>query len=164
MNVVKRFWGSSGPSGDEDPVWVPLTLISAAVAFIVMTPLILAWAAAAAVIAALAAAGIGAPVLSAARRLGLRGFWLTTALGAVVPGLVFWIAKAVIEALLSPRQVATAWFWCAMLIGAAAGGIYATVFDQLSMSPRAVRVRVILIVAVAAVLPLVVLTVRSRLG
>jgi hypothetical protein len=161
---MKPFWGSPGPAGDEDPVWVPLTLITATVAFIVMTPLILAWAAVAAVVAAVAAAAIGAPVLFMARRLRLRGFWLTSALGALVPGLAFWIGEAVIERRFPPHVISTAYFGCAMLIGAAAGGIYATVFDQLSMSPRAVRVRVILIVTIAAVLPLAVAAARSRFG
>jgi hypothetical protein len=70
----------------------------------------------------------------------------------------------VIEGRFPPRLASNAYTWCAMLIGAAAGGIYATVFDQLSMSPRAVRVRVILIVAVAAALPLAFVALRSRLG
>jgi len=157
-------WVSATPSGDDDPVWVPLTLITAAVAFIVMTPLVFAWAAVAAIVAAAAAAALGAPALIAARRLGLRGFWLTTALGAMVPGLVFWIGEAVIEGRFPPRLAWNAYTWCAMLIGAAAGGIYATVFDQLSLSPRAVRIRVILIVAVAAALPLASVVARSRLG
>jgi len=151
-------------SADDDPVWIPLTIITAAVAFIVMTPLVLAWAAVAAVVAAVAAAAVGAPALFMARRLGLRGFWLTALLSGLVLGLVFWIGKTLLEGRLPARVLSHAWLWCSMLIGAAAGGIYATVFDQMSMSPRAVRVRVITILAVAASLPLVYAVIRARLG
>lgn len=116
----------------------------------VTLPLSIGYAFVAIPVAAVAAAGVGAPALRVARSLGLRGFWQTLLLGGLVPAAtcLFW---------------SNIFTWCAVVIGTASGGIYATVFDQMAMSPRQVRSRVLMIVAIAVALPPLALLVRARL-
>ena len=149
--------GPGAPLDDPDPVLLPLLVITPAVAFIVTLPLLYAWALLAAVVALAAAAVIGAPVLALARKVGLRGFRATTALGCAtgaLPVLLWALVAPYLGAALSGSQVAPLGV-IATVVGGATGGIYSSVHDSTRLAPVAVRRRVLAILGVAALIAIV---------
>lgn len=134
------------------PVLWPLVVIAAGTAFIVSIPVLMAYSALAAVVAALGAGIVGAPALFAARRLGLRGFLATTGLGLIASAGATWIVRAMSGALTNPLN---GYVVLAGIIGAATGAIYATVFDSEGLSGLRVRYQTIGILAGAVVTLLV---------
>jgi len=135
---------------DDDlktPVLWPLVVIAGATAFIVTIPILLWFAALAAIVAALGAAAVGAPALIAARTVGLRGFWQTTGLGLLVAAL----ATITVRAMSGDMHLLSAYVVMATIIGAATGAIYATVFDTDNLSGVRVRYQTIGILAGAVI-------------
>ena len=156
-----------GPVVDPDPVLWPLLLITPAVAFMVTLPLLFAWAFVAAAAAGVLAGAAGAPALSAARKLGLRGFVPTLVLGGLVGALSTAIVVAIADAI-RHRAVLSAlnaeYVGVAAVIGAATGGIYATIHDAFNLPPGGARRRVLLILFIAVVLPFVLITLLGTLS
>ena len=137
----------SEDTSERDPVLAPVAIIAGIVAFIVMLPLVYAYAFVAALVAAAGAVLIGAPALAGARHLGLRGVWATTVLGLMagpVPlMLVRWVAG------IAPQHWPLDELGPAAVIGAATGAIYATVYDTTNLPPGSVRKRTIAILTIA---------------
>jgi hypothetical protein len=134
------------PTSDRDPVLLPLLFIAPAVAFIVTLPILFGWALAAALVALAGAAGIGAPVLALARRVGLRGWVPTVLLGLVTgaapvglwPLLARWWSGAAAGGLVNWRVALLAG-----LVGGASGGVYSIIHDTIDLPPPLARRRVV---------------------
>ena len=144
---------TEGPA-DAAPVLLPLLFITPAIAFIVTLPLLFAWALAAAVVALVAAAAVGAPALAVARKWGLRGFLATTVLGCAAgaaPSCLVALVAGLRDGHFSPSSVNVPFLVVATLVGGATGGVYSTVHDTVGLAPGAVRWRVLAIVGAAAV-------------
>jgi hypothetical protein len=157
MTDMKDVIDGPAAARDDDPVLVPLLLITPAVAFIVTLPLVYAWALLAAIVSAAAAAVVGAPVLTVARRLGLRGFLPTTALGCAagaVP-ILLWALLALPSGQPFTASQSIPFAVVSTVIGGATGGIYSSVHDSIRLAPVAVRRRVLAILAAAVLIPMV---------
>jgi hypothetical protein len=131
----------------DEPVLLPLIAITGIVAFIVTLPWMYAYAFVAALVAVLATAVAGAPVLIAARAAGARGLLATMAIGLVVGGAAATAAALVTEAV-ALRSVGQ-FVGMAAVIGGASGAIYGTVYDTSNLAPGRVRNRTLIIIAVA---------------
>ena len=147
---------------DPDPVLAPLAIMTPAIALMVTLPFMFVYAAIAAGIALVGAVVVGAPVLSSARRLGLRGLILTSALGAVTAGLTVFAVAAVMAMIYgSLVQVNPDGALLAVTVGAATGATYATIYDSVDLSPTKLRWRIMIIVLVAVMIPFVALAVQK---
>jgi hypothetical protein len=120
------------------------------------------YAAIAAGIALAGAVVVGAPVLSVARRLGLRGLILTSTLGAATAALTVFAVAAVMALIYgSLIQVNPDGALLAVTVGAATGATYATIYDSVDLSPTKLRWRIMIIVLVGVMIPFVALAVRK---
>jgi len=106
--------------------------------------------------------GWTAPVLSVARRLGLRGLILTSTLGAATAALTVFAVAAVMALIYgSLIQVNPDGALLAVTVGAATGATYATIYDSVDLSPTKLRWRIMIIVLVGVMIPFVALAVRK---
>jgi hypothetical protein len=147
---------------DPPPVLAPLAIIAPAIALIITLPFLFVYAAIPAGIALVGAVVVGAPALSTARRFGLRGVVLTTALGAVTAGVaVYSVVLATALIYRSLVQVNPDGLLIGITIGAATGATYATLYDSVNLSPTNVRWRILIIVMLAVTMPWVGMAVRA---
>lgn len=139
------------------PVLWPLVVIAAGTGFIVTVPVLMAYSALAAVVAAVGAGAVGAPALFAARTAGLRGLWQTSGLGLIVGAGATLVVRAIAGDMKHPLN---GYVVMAGIIGAATGAIYATLFDSEGLSGERVRYQTIGILAVAVVTLLAAIALR----
>ena len=142
------------PQVDPDPILAPLALIAPAIALMVTLPFLLVYAAIAAILALVGAVAIGAPVLSLVRRLGVRGVIKMTTLGAVTAGAAVYLVRLGLGLFYRGGQVqlTSDVTLLSVVIGAATGATYATIYDS-ELAPTQVRWRIMIIVLVAVMLP-----------
>jgi hypothetical protein len=147
---------------DPDPVLVPLALIAPAIAMIVTLPLLFVYAAVPAILALAGAIAIGAPALLLAKRLGLRGLPATTALGGLTAAAGVYGSSLLIAVFFRGQvQLNTPdTLLLAVVIGAATGATYATIYDSTDRAPVSVRWRILTIVLLAVMAPWVAMIVR----
>ena len=131
----------------KTPVLWPLVVIAGATAFIVTIPVLMAFSALAAIVAAVGAGAVGAPALSAARNAGLRGIFQTTGFGLLVAAL----ATIAVRAMGGDRHLLNFYVVAAAIIGAATGAIYATLFDTDGLSGVRVRYQTMAILSGAVI-------------
>jgi len=133
-----------------------------AIALMVTLPFMFVYAAIPAGIALVGAVVVGAPVLSSARRLGLRGLILTTTLGAVTAGVIVYVVGVAVALFYRAQvQLNSDTALLAVTIGAATGATYATIYDSVDLSPSKLRWRIMIIVLVAVAVPFVAVAVRK---
>lgn len=147
---------------DSDRVLAPLALIAPAIALVVTLPFLFVYAAVPALIALAAAVTVGAPVLSAVRKVGLRGLVITAALGAVTAAAVVYLVGKLLPLIYhgQVRLNGSDAFVLAIAIGGASGATYATIYDSVDLSPHQVRWRIMTIVLLAVAAPWVAMLAR----
>jgi hypothetical protein len=150
---------------DADPVLGPLALIAPSIAFVVTVPLLFVYAAIPAGMALVGAVAVGAPVLSMAHKMGLRGLIVTTILGGAAPAAAVYLVGLLLPLIFhgQVRLNGPDAFLLAIAIGAATGATYATIYDSVDLTPPQVRWRIMTIVLLAVMSPWVAMIAR-RLG
>lgn len=137
---------------EQSPVLLPLALIAGIVTVITTLPLLWMMSFLLGLVASAAAAAIGAPIFWVARRAGIRGVFLSAAVGGGAGAISLAIPAAAEAGFGWPDRIDLTVLGFAAIIGAATGAIYGTVFDVDNLEPGTVRWRTMLILLVAMAL------------
>lgn len=146
---------------ETDPVLAPLAIITPAIAIVVSLPFLFLYAAVAGILALAGGVAFGAPVLSLAHKMKLRGLLLTTTLGVLTAAAGVYLVGFALALIYGGRVgVNPGVLALAVPIGGATGATYATIYDSVNLSPHQVRWRIMTIVLMAVMVPWIAMIAR----